>query len=62
MLIDHRLYRLYEELREINPSVLVMVNALNSALGPEGPSIRTCEELEMFLEAVADFEQQEGLL
>lgn len=59
--IDHRLYRLFEKLKEANQSVQVMVNALNIAMGPEGPSIRTCEDLEIFLEAIADFEQQEGL-
>lgn len=57
--IDQRLYRLYERLRTCNPSVLVMVNALNIALEPEGPMIKTCEQLEMFLEAIAEFEKEE---
>lgn len=60
--IDHRLYQLYEKLRKINPSVLVMVSALNIALEPEGPVITTCEELEAFLGAIEVFEQEEGIL
>ncbi|MCW8332036.1 hypothetical protein MD588_24905 [Photobacterium sp. SDRW27] len=59
--IDQRLYRLYEKLRAINPSVLVMVETLNIALAAEGTVITTSEELEKFIEAIEMFEKEEGL-
>lgn len=58
--LDRRLYRLYEKLRACNPGVQEMVWALNVVLPEYGVVIRTCEDLEMFIEAVEQFEA-EGL-
>ncbi|WP_318476540.1 hypothetical protein [Photobacterium leiognathi] len=62
--IDKRLYQLYTRLRECNPSVLDMVNALNFVLKQYpalGPVISTCHDLECFIEAVESYEQEGAL-
>lgn len=64
--IDKKLYQLYENLRACDPSVFVMVKALNVVLQQYpalGPMISTCHELECFIEAIEEYElTTEGLL
>ena len=62
--IDQRLYQLYENLRVCNPSVLIMVNALNVVIRQYpalGPVITTCGDLECFIEAVTAYEEEAEL-
>ncbi|SKC34440.1 hypothetical protein CZ809_04060 [Photobacterium piscicola] len=62
--IDHRLYQLYENLRACNPSVLIMVNALNVEIRQHpalGPVITTCGDLECFITAITEYEEEAGL-
>lgn len=59
--IDQRLYQLYENLRACNPSVLIMVNALNVVIRQYpalGPVITTCSDLECFIAAVTAYEEE----
>ena len=58
--IDQRLYQLYENLRACNPSVLIMVNALNVVIRQYpalGPVITTCGDLECFITAITEYEE-----
>lgn len=62
--IDQRLYQLYEKLRVCNPSVLIMVNALNVVIRQHpalGQVITTCGDLECFIAAVTAYEEDAGL-
>ncbi|MGF1727529.1 hypothetical protein [Photobacterium nomapromontoriensis] len=57
--IDKQLYQLYENLRACDPSVFVMVKALNVVLRQYpalGPMIGTCHDLECFIEAIEEYE------
>lgn len=62
--IDQRIYQLYENLRTCNPSVLIMVNALNVVIRQYpalGPVITTCSDLECFIAAVTAYEEEAEL-
>ncbi|WP_146154691.1 hypothetical protein [Photobacterium kishitanii] len=62
--IDQRLYQLYENLWVCNPSVLIMVNALNVVIRQYpalGPVITTCGDLECFISAVTEYEAEAEL-
>ncbi|MCD9468826.1 hypothetical protein [Photobacterium iliopiscarium] len=62
--IDQRLYQLYENLRACNPSVLIMVNALNVVIrqySALGPVITTCGDLECFIAAITAYEEEAEL-
>ncbi|MEZ8094510.1 hypothetical protein ACED51_10490 [Photobacterium swingsii] len=59
--IDHRLYGTYQKLRACQPSVLLMVKALNVLLAQHGQTIETCFDLEEFIDAIDEFERVEGL-
>ena len=55
--IDQRLVNLYNELKAQNPSVRVMIAALNIALEQGGQRIVTKEDFERFIEQVEMFSE-----
>lgn len=62
--IDLRLYQLYENLQVCNPSLLIIVNALNVVIHQYpalGPVITTCSDLECFITAVMEYEAEAEL-